>query len=282
MSVARKTIETFEQTHGGSRIRELEGALKAQAEQRKRIVTEVPCKNNSLLFGVIGDTHFGSLYEAKDQLAAVYARFNAEGVTDVLHAGDVLDGHRIYKGQEFETHKIGWAAQRDWWAKCAPRYAGMTTHFITGNHDASLKKAAGIDVGPSLQDHRPDWRFVGEDHGTVRFTTPCGRPFVVGLLHPSGGSAYQLSYRPQRIAEQMEGGSKPNMLCIGHYHKAEWMPSYRNISVIQTGAFQFQTPFMVTKGSAAHVGGWIVRVMVDNDKRCMSNSVRAEFVAFFG
>jgi predicted phosphodiesterase len=229
---------------------------------------------------VIGDTHYGSLYEAKDECAAIYERFRAEGVSDVLHAGDVIDGHQMYRGQEFEIHAHGWAAQRDWFAKTAPKIPGMTTHFITGNHDASMKKAAGIDVGGELRDRRPDWRFLGEDHATVAFKTPNGRTFRVMLIHPGGGSAYALSYRPQKITEQIEGGTKPNMLLIGNYHKAEWMPSYRNVSVIQVGCFQWQTPFMVTKGLAAHVGGWIVRVTVQEDK-LLSNSVRAEFVSFF-
>jgi hypothetical protein len=276
----RKTLADFEKQHGGRRIAALEGALKAQAESRHRINLELPCADNSLVFGVIGDTHYGSMYEAKDECAAMYERFRAEGVKDVLHVGDVIDGHNMYKGQEFEIHAHGWAQQRDWFAATAPRVKGLTTHFVTGNHDASMKKAAGIDVGGELQDRRPDWRCLGEDHATVAFKTPNGRTFRVMLIHPGGGSAYALSYRPQKITEQIEGGAKPNMLLIGNYHKAEWMPSYRNVSVIQAGCFQWQTPFMVTKGLAAHVGGWIVRVTVQPDK-ALSNAVAAEFVAFY-
>lgn len=277
----RNTLADFEAKHGGGKIAALEGALKAQAESRHRINLELPCKDNSLVFGVIGDTHYGSLYEAKDECEAMYRRFKAEGITDVLHAGDVIEGHRMYRGQEFEIHRHGWAEQRDWFAKTAPKVEGITTHFIVGNHDASMKKAAGIDVGPELADRRPDWNFIGEDHGTIDFKTPNGRRFRVMMIHPAGGSAYALSYRPQRITEQIEGGAKPNLLLIGNFHKAEWMPSYRNVSVCQVGCFQFQTPFMVTKGLAAHVGGWIIRVTVQPDK-ALCNGLQAEFVAFYG
>lgn len=280
MNRKRKTVADFEKKHGGGRIAALEGALKAQAEARHKINLEISCEANTLVFGVIGDTHLGSLYEAKDELAAMYERFRAEGIRDVLHAGDVIDGHRMYKGQEFELHKHGWAAQRDWFVKVAPRVSNITTHFITGNHDASMKNAAGIDVGGELSDRRPDWRCLGEYHGTVSFTTPNCRNFRVMLIHPAGGSAYALSYRPQKITEQIEGGTKPNMLLIGNYHKSEWMPNYRNVSVIQVGCFQFQTPFMVTKGLAAHLGGWIVRVTVMENKT-LAHIVQAEFVSFF-
>ena len=279
-SASRKTVAEFEERVGGSRIAQLEGALADQAAKRNPIHLEIPGADNTLTFGVIGDTHYGSLYEAKDECAALYERFAAEGITDVLHAGDVIDGHQVYRGQEFELHSHGWAKQRDWFAAHAPRVAGVTTHFIVGNHDASMKKVAGIDVGSELADRRPDWNFIAEDYGVIQFKTPNGRKFTVAMIHPAGGSAYALSYRPQKIVEQIEGGTKPNLLCIGNYHKAEFMPAYRNVAVIQVGCFQWQTPFMVTKGLAAHVGGWIVRVTVQDSAK-WSNSLRAEYVAFY-
>jgi hypothetical protein len=100
------------------------------------------------------------------------------------------------------------------------------------------------------------------------------------LIHPSGGSSYAISYRSQKIVEQIEGGTKPNMLLIGNYHKAEWMPSYRNVSVCQVGAFQAQTPFMLTKGLAAHVGGWIMQ-MTPQEEKNLCNIVQTEFIRFY-
>lgn len=281
MAIQRKTLADFEQKHGGGRIAALEEALKAQANVRNRVALEVESQENTLLFGVVGDTHYGSLYEAKDEFGAMYELFRANGVKDVLHAGDVIDGHQIYRGQEFELCAHGWAEQKKHFARHAPRVDGITTHFITGNHDASMKKAAGIEVGPELEAARPDWHFLCADFATVVFKTKNGRSFKVALVHPAGGSAYALSYRPQKITEQIEGGNKPNMLLIGNYHKSEWMPNYRNVSVIQVGAFQWQTPFMLTKGLAAHVGGWIVRVTVQADKM-LSNTINASFTAFYG
>jgi predicted phosphodiesterase len=247
------------------------------ARNRKKITLEVPTERNAIRFGLIGDTQFGSLYEAKDCLKAFYDRIAKEGISLVLHTGDVLDGHRVYKGQEFELHALGWQKQRDWFAQVAPKVENVTTYFVTGNHDLSLKKLAGIDVGPELEHVRPDWKFVGEDSGIVTLTTKEGHELVVMLLHPGGGSAYAVSYRAQKIVEQIEGGRKPHIIGIGHYHKADFMPSYRNVGVIQSGCFQFQTPFMLTRGLAAHVGGWIVRVVPGDFQMAIS----AEFVAFY-
>lgn len=278
--MATKTIKDFETKHGGTRIAQLETALKQTAGRRKKIVLESQRPDNTLAFGIIGDTHLGSLYEAKDALQAMYGIFKSEGIKDVLHGGDLIDGIRVYRGQEYEIHSHGWAAQRDHFVKVAPRVPGITTHFITGNHDGSMKTAAGVDVGGELADRRPDWHFCGEDYADIEFVTGNGRKFRVSMIHPGGGSSYAISYRAQKIAEQMEGGTKPNLLCIAHFHKADFLPAYRNIAILQCGTFQRQTPFMVRGGLSAHVGGWIVRVTV-HPKESMANTIRAEFTAFY-
>lgn len=272
-----KTVDQWEKEHGGGRIRELQTTIDALARQHRKISLEMPTEKNSIRFGLIGDTQFGSLYEAKDCLTAFYKRLAAEKIGTVFHAGDVLDGHRVYRGQEFELHSLGWAKQRDWFAKTAPEVDGIETYFITGNHDASLKRLAGIDVGAELEHVRPDWHFLGEDSGTLALKTPTGKEFVVMLLHPSGGTPYAISYRGQHIVEALEGGHKPHLIGIGHLHKAEWMPTYRNVSVFLAGAFQWQTPFMVRGSLAAHVGGWIIRVTPGD----FNAAVQAEFVAFY-
>lgn len=272
-----KTLDQFEQTHGQGRLKALQATVDSIARKREKVVLGVPGPKNSLTFGLIGDTQFGSLYEARDAMDALYGRYKADKITTVLHAGDVLDGHRVYRGQEFELHALGWQKQRDWFAKVAPKVDGITTHFITGNHDASLKSIAGIDVGKELEHVRPDWHFLGEDSGTVELRTPKGTAYTVMLLHPGGGSAYAISYRPQKIVEQLEGGRKPNMLAVGHFHKCDFLPSYRNIACVQTGCLQWQTPFMVRGGLSAHVGGWIIRVTPGD----FTNAVSAEFVSFY-
>jgi hypothetical protein len=65
------------------------------------------------------------------------------------------------------------------------------------------------------------------------------------------------------MIEAYFGGEKPNMLAVGHYHKAEYI-FYRNVHCIQTGCFQAQTPWMAGKGIAAMVGGWIIEITVDD------------------
>jgi hypothetical protein len=247
------------------------------ASRHNRHHVVVPTQRDVIRYGVFGDTQYGSLYERAQHLQTFFDICHQEGVRDLLCTGDVLDGHGIYKGQQFEVHKQGWAQQRQHFAEVAPRRKGMRVRFITGNHDASFKKCAGISVGKDLEAVRPDWEFVGEDVGLVTFKTPSGRMWNVQLLHPSGGTAYALSYHMQKIIEALPGGSKPDMLCVGHYHKAELLPCYRNVCGLQSACFQGQTPFMKTKGLAAHVGGWIIEVAVGKGL----NGIKAQFWAFY-
>lgn len=261
------------------RVAELEATLDSIARRRRQIDLELPSSSNTLRLAVIGDTHFGSLYEAADQLRAFYRLCEEYGVEAVLHAGDVLDGHRIYRGQEFETHKVGFDAQLDWFADAAPE-TDIPTYFVTGNHDASFKKAAGIAVGKAIHERRPGWHWIGDDYGRIEFRVPNGRRWRVLLVHPDGGTPYAISYRAQGIIRDLEGGSKPNMVCIGHLHKSLFMPSNRNIATYQTGCFQWQTPFMVRKPTDAHVGGWIVEV-TPGAAEDLHNQVSARFVSFY-
>jgi hypothetical protein len=77
------------------------------------------------------------------------------------------------------------------------------------------------------------------------------------VMHGGGGTAYALSYKPQKIVESFQGGEKPNILLIGHYHK--FSHDYiRDVHTIQMGCTQDLTPFMLSKHIQAHVGGGII------------------------
>jgi predicted phosphodiesterase len=275
-----KTLDQFEQAFGGGRVRELQKQVRAMAEQRHNIQIEAPKGSNTIRFGVIGDTHFGSLYEAKDELQAFYELLKDEGIKTVLCAGDVIDGHRVYPGHEYEIHRLGWKAQSEWFRDTAPLIKGIDTYFITGNHDESFKRAAGINVGELLQDIRSDWHFLGEGKGgRIVLSADNGVSADIMMMHPRGNPPYALSYRLQKIIESLEGGNKPQLLITGHYHKSEILPTYRNVCGLQSGCFQWQTPFLAELGSPAHVGGWIIEVTPQT--KTNGNIFKMQFVAFY-
>ena len=96
------------------RLKQLEEAVAMYARNRskERLVIEQYNEDNTIKFLAMGDTHFGSMYERLDIFKAALKFAEVEKITDILHAGDVLDGHKIYKGQDFELHKHGWEIGR--------------------------------------------------------------------------------------------------------------------------------------------------------------------------
>jgi hypothetical protein len=237
---------------------------------------ELPSRDGMLTIGLCGDMHFGNACEHLRAMEVYFDAITEAGVTHVFNTGDVLDGHNVYKGQVFELTKVGYDAQADWFEEKAPRRKGVNSYFITGNHDASFTKQAGVRVGEDLDRRRDDYHFIGADVGHFTLTGKDTDPIKLSMIHPDGGTAYALSYKPQKIVEQLEGGTKPDVLGIGHFHKSEMIPSYRNVTIFQTGTFERQTPFMARNGLSAHVGGWIVRI----GKRKSVLRVQAEFIRF--
>lgn len=260
-------------------ISELQEALMLMVKRVRPYRVPVRSKDGLIRFGLIGDLHVGSLYQRADALRAFYEALAAEGIETVLCAGDVIEGWKVYKGQEFELQPTArsWPEQRDMFAETAPKIPGITTIFISGNHDASFKNLIGMIVGDELQQKRPDWKFIGQDVGDVILTAENKKPLRIRLMHPGGGTAYAVSYKMQKFIESIPGGEKPDILAVGHYHKAEHLPGYRNIHGFQVGCFQSQTPFMARQGSAAMVGGWIVEAAVGGN---LVTRIRGEFMSF--
>lgn len=214
----------------------------------------------TLRFAIMGDTQFGSKYAQITYLHNFYDLCQKEGITDVYHTGDITDGLKMRPGHEYELYEYSADGQREDVVKNYPKRDGITTHFITGNHDASLYKHVGYDIGRAIANERPDMNYLGRDCAIVNLTPNC----TLELRHPWDGTAYALSYKIQKMIESMEADSKPNILAVGHYHKAEYL-FYRNVHALQTGCFQGQTPFTRGKGISVHMGGWIVTIRVDEN-----------------
>ena len=214
----------------------------------------------TLRFAIIGDTQLGSKYTQLSHLHNFYDLLVQEGIDTVYHTGDMVDGLKMRVGHEYELYEVSADEMRDDVVKNYPKREGITTYFITGNHDASIYKQVGFDIGQAIANLRPDMKYLGRDCAVVKLTPNC----TLELRHPWDGTAYALSYKMQKMIEAMESDSKPNILAVGHYHKVEYL-FYRNVHALQTGCFQAQTPFTRGKGISTHMGGWIVTVKVDDE-----------------
>ena len=225
-------------------------------------------------FGLMGDTQINSKYTQLTHLNAMYDRFLQEGITEVYHTGDIDEGEQMRIGHQYECYEQGADDHVKEIVRVYPRRKGIITQFITGNHDASIIKRCGYDIGVPIAQQRDDMVYMGQSDAIISLTDKC----TMELRHPIDGTAYALSYKLQKMVESMSGGEKPNILAVGHYHKAEYF-FYRNVHCFQTACFQAQTPWMKGKGISAAVGGWIVEIRVNDDGSV--NGIKEEFFPFY-
>lgn len=249
--------------HGGQReisevIHPVEKRVAIQNQEPKHVTSKWD-GTKTLRFAIIGDTQIGSKYTQLTYLHEFYDLCAKEGIKDVYHTGDLVDGLKMRTGHEYELYDVSADDMRDDVIKNYPKRDGITTYFISGNHDASIYKQVGYDICQAISNARPDMKYLGRDCAVVHLTPNC----TLEMRHPWDGTAYALSYKIQKMIEAMESDSKPNILAVGHYHKAEYL-FYRNIHALQTGCFQGQTPFTRGKGISVQMGGWLVSVRVDS------------------
>lgn len=225
-------------------------------------------------FGLMGDTQFGSKYAQLTHLHNFYDICAKEGITTVYHTGDITDGLKMRPGHEYELYEGSADGQVKDVVDNYPKRPGITTYFITGNHDASLYKHVGFDIGAAIAKDRSDMVYLGRDCAVVNLTPNC----TLELRHPWDGTAYALSYKIQKMIEAMESDSKPNILAVGHYHKQGHF-MYRNVHAIMTGCFQGQTPFTRGKGISVTLGGYIVTLHVDENGTIQR--IQPEFIPYY-
>jgi len=218
-------------------------------------------KGSRLRLGVVSDTHLCSRYQQISHLHAAYNHFKQEGITDVLHAGDVTAGNgRVYAGQSFELFLVGADEQVKYAVENYPKVDGITTHIIAGNHDLSFMKSDGLDIVRMVAREREDWNYLGHYNASLEIGS-----VKVMLHHGDGGGSYARSYKLQKLIEQVAPDLKPNIFIGGHYHCNAILPMYRNVFSMLVGCFESQTPYLTRKGLYPEIGFYILEIMTDKE-----------------
>ena len=205
---------------------------------------------------VISDTHLGSKYCLRAQLREFIEYAYSQGVREVLHPGDVLDG--CYKHGTFEVSHSGIDEQTRDLFETLPALPGLTYHGICGNHDDTFSDAIGIDAGVFMQRYfadrgRKDLTFYGR-----RGTHLSMRGVHIEMWHPMGGGSYALTYKAQNHVRDYAVGQKPDILLIGHFHTWAYFES-RGVHALQCGTFQGTgSAFGKALGGAPSMGGTIL------------------------
>lgn len=230
-------------------------------------------------FGVVSDTHVGNFHSLEEQLSEAYEVFRREGITRVYCPGNLIDGEKTYRGQEYEINVMGVDNVIANLARVWPKVPGITTYHVASStcHEGYYLKSAGILIGKLIETARPDMVYLGLDEADIALQDSPSRPSL-RIIHPGGGSSYAQSYRPQKIVESLSGAEKPTVLVIGHYHKVGFY-DIRNVATFQAGCLERQTPFMRKRALEAHMGFWIIELRLTEEGSL--RRVRSEWFKYY-
>lgn len=224
-------------------------------------------KDGYFEFAACSDEHLCSKYERLDCLNDYYDQVERRGITTVLNAGNWIDGEATFNRHDLLVH--GLDNQMRYLAKNYPQRKDVKIYAVTGaDHEGWYARREGVDVGKYAENTmkeagRNDWTDLGYMEAFIKIQHPeSGKSSNICVMHPGGGSSYAVSYAPQKIVEGFDGGDKPAVLLVGHYHKSGYN-LIRNVHTMQTGTFMGQSVFMRQKKLSAHVGGCFVKIHVD-------------------
>lgn len=232
--------------------------------------------------GFTADNHVGSKYERMEVLEDLFDRFQAAGVQTVYQGGNIIDGECRFN--KFDIYAHGVNEQVANLIKKWPQREGITTQFVTGDdHEGWYVQREHINIGRLIEFEareagRNDLVHLGYMERDIALTQANGENATIRIIHAGGGSAYAHSYSSQKYAESLQGGEKPQIILVGHFHKLEYCYP-REIHMIQGGCTQDQTPFMRKRKLQAMVGGVIL--WVKQAENGIIRSVKAEILPYY-
>jgi hypothetical protein len=233
-------------------------------------------------YGLVGDTHLCCKQERLAELHQFYDLLEKEGIHEVFHAGNPVDGYvpKINGDSVFDSSIDG---QCQYFIDNYPSRKGITTYYITGDDHEGWWQKEGFNFGGYLQylahdQGRKDLVYIGHVEADIELKSKKAST-IIKIQHPGGGSSYARSYTGQKQVEAFEGGEKPAILVQGHYHVSNWMND-RNIHVVSLPGWQDQTIFARKKRLRMEIGGAILEFKRNPEDGSVTRC-RLEFVRYF-
>ncbi len=147
--------------------------------------------DDSVLIGLVADTHIGSELCDMDAIKRVYEYFNKNGIHFVFHLGDLVDGDFRDTFGDIDSQVL--SAILDY-----PSDESIKNFIVFGNHDKDFVERTGIDIGGAVSYYRDDFISLGYADAYVNLCDA-----NIKLVHKAGPS---------------DGGIE-NIIIGGHTHK---------------------------------------------------------------
>lgn len=224
--------------------------------------------NNKIKLAFISDTRLASKYEQLGILNDIYKKAYEYGVSQIFHCGDLSEG--VYNGKKslynetiFE-HDV--FSQGKYIINNYPYVDGITTNFITGDHDKTHLITTSYDIGKIVSKGREDMKYLGQNSRKVIIRDSNNKEMMSLLIrHPNGKTPYTISYKPQQFIASLRNEEKTDILLNGHWLQTE-MLSIRNITEFSVPSVVSTTPEMIDNGLQNTIGAWFVEVIFDKNK----------------
>lgn len=225
-------------------------------------VTKAYFEGDDYEFAVVSDVHLGSTHDNVEALRVAYEMIADYGITDVYNPGDLVCGKGIYPGQINDIRVHTFNQQVEYALQHYPKIDGITTKIIAGNHDIEGDFGRiGANPVVAFCNERDDFEYLGEYSAWIEL--PNGAR--MHMLHPRGGGSYATSYKAQKIVEGYEGGTKPNILLCGHWHRRGHFGP-RGVETFLCGTFEGQSNLGIRLGLGEPDNGFYrIKVRLGDD-----------------
>lgn len=213
----------------------------------------------------ISDTRLGSKYQQLSILNDIYKKANDYGVKNIIHCGDISEGtyygaNGLYVDTLFAQDE---EEQTNYIVDNYPYVEGITTHFVTGEHDQTHLKKNKVDIGKNIAKEREDMNYLGANSGEIIINNSDNiNATSIRVLHPKGKIPYTISYHPQQFISAMRSEDKTDILLHGHWLQSEHM-YFRNIDEFSVPSVVATTPEMIDRGDQNCVGAWFITLFLN-------------------
>lgn len=239
---------------------------------RQRPVEVAPIRDRVVKIGVVSDTHIGNKNADIEALEYLYDEFARQGITTVLHVGDLTDGYYTNRPTSIlEQDAIGFSQQLQRFCEVYPHKRDITTYAISGNHDFTFERSAFANIGEAIAAQRKDIKYLG--HNFAKF--PINDKTAISLIHPTDGTPQSLSLRLQQIIDRNEHRVS-DIILVGHYHKFVQL-YYKGVYGFLVPSLERPTGFMQDNNLTSLVGGLVLTLKMDNEGYL--KSVTTEYIS---
>ena len=235
-------------------------------------VEKIIWEKGHLKFALLADTHLGNKQAAKKELADFYKKAWDEWVEAFIHCWDLVDGSwHVFKWQMYELENVWYDEQLKTAVNDYPYYWDIKTFVVGGNHDESFLKENGANIIKNIANLRDDIIDMGFYDARIKLNG-----VDINAHHWGWNMSYAKSYKPQKLIENIDTRSQPDIFASWHWHDALYM-AYRNIHTFLPGAFLKQNMLAKRFNLWTTIWWWIVEVNIKEDG---SSDIEMKFIEY--